>query len=165
MQLDFPLAMQFGADLMLLSTSWLWLRGTDMWGRPQFMKFVRKFVVPVVILGHCNACFNTYRLLHSQPTPSQLSMHANRVCLRPIVAKIVVDPPAWILVTLMLLQLVAAWCTPAFRVPLVKSMMPVILPSVATHFICVYLLEYYRRESFLRIIFVHDRGSRTTTCK
>ena len=31
MQLDFPLAMQFGADVMRV-------RGTDMWGRPQFIK-------------------------------------------------------------------------------------------------------------------------------
>ena len=92
------------------------------------------------------------------PTADYISMYAFKACVRPVITKLCVDPPAWFLITLILVQLAVVACIPKFQEPLSQAM-PNILPAVIALAVIAYLIKYKRRRrAFLRslIVAIHD---------
>ena len=91
----------------------------------------------------------------SLPTPGMLSMYGFKACMRPILTKLCIDPPAWFIVSLILGQLAVAACIPELQNPLYQAM-PNILPALLVLTAAVYLVEFIRRRAFLRSVFLQD---------
>ena len=110
----------------------------------------------ILFVLHVGGSISFYKLT-SVPTADYISMYAFKACVRPVITKLCVDPPAWFLVTLILVQLAVAACIPKFQEPLSQAM-PNILPAVIALAVIAYLIEYKRRRAFLRslIVAIHD---------
>ena len=115
---------------------------------PQHVKFVRQCMYVALCVLHVGGAFSFYKLT-SLPTADYISLYAFKACARPVITKLCVDPPAWFLITLILVQLAVAACIPKFQEP-VSQAMPNVLPTVVAMSASVYLIEYIRRAAFLR---------------
>ena len=115
---------------------------------PRHVNSVRRLMLLGLVLLHTGGSVSFYK--HSLlPTADCISVYAFNACARPVVTKLCVDPPAWFLVSQILVQLAVAACIPKFQDPLYQAM-PNVLPAVVTLTVSVYLIEYMRRAAFLR---------------
>merc|ERR1712086_243600 len=83
---------------------------------PRYVKSERRFQMVVLSIFHILGAVSFYKQ-SSLPTPHYLSMYAVKACVRPVITKLFVDPPAWFIVSLILGQLFVGACTPKFRDP------------------------------------------------
>ena len=143
----------FMANLGLQSRIWRQIVGAkfnrvfNIYG-PQHVKFVRQCMYVVLCVLHVGGAISFYKLT-SLPTADYISVYAFKTRTRLGITKLCVDPPAWFLVTLILVQLAVAACIPKFQEP-VSQAMPNILPTVVAMPASLYLIEYIRRAAFLR---------------
>ena len=84
--------------------------------------------------------------------------------LRPLVTKVIIDPPAWGLLLLMLLQSIAISTLSPVIHTVCRNGLSIIAPCMVLYAAAVIWIEYSRRSQFLETLRMHKAQNKRLTC-
>jgi len=120
---------------------------------------VAVFLLPC--LTHIGVFLNTYQSLSPDATAQEFSYILARFVVRPILTKITMDPPWYLYVLLMSLQLMAFSVAPKTQAFFTMDNLFNNAAAIVAYLTCLLFLEYWRRSSFLTAL---KQTRRATHC-
>jgi len=149
------------AGLTVCITCWWYSRHYGYTFALNHLKALSVAVFLLPCLTHIGVFLNTYQNLPPDATAQEFSYILARLVVRPILTKITLDPPWYLYVLLMSLQLMAFSVAPKTQAFFtLDSFFNNAAAMIVCYVTCLLFLEYCRRSSFLTALKQTHRAAR-----
>lgn len=151
---------------VLASSVWFWLRKQGLPFLIRHSKVLPSIGMSLTVLSQFATGVTIMQAARvSNLSTAEATTHAvMHSMLRPLVTKVIIDPPAWGLLLLMLLQSIAiSTLSPALHAVCTNGF-SIIAPCMVLYAAAVIWIEYSRRSQFLETLRMYKAQNKHLTC-